>query len=156
MHIKNRVGKFLKIKTMSTSNNSVENVATENGTFQLNQYVTVIASNCSLQGEGYGDDAVLTVSNIQSGSKLYFQTPSRYPLADQNWFHFTHAKKNIYFDNRVKVNPTGRQGITISFIEFTEAPNASNTAGENPISTQFDIVNENGNVNDPTLKIVWL
>jgi len=125
-------------------------------TFQLNQYITVTPSNCTLVGSGYGNDAVLTVSDITQASKLYFSSPSQYPLADENWFHFKEATKNIYFDNNVHVNPTGASGITISFISFTATPNARNTNNSpNTISTRFDIVNENGNLNDPTLTINW-
>ncbi|MGF1747172.1 hypothetical protein [Vibrio cionasavignyae] len=137
--------------TTATANRNITNSTA----FKLNRYITVTASNCTLKGDGYDNNAVLTVSNIKRGSKLYFQSPNNYPLADQNWFHFTDAQKNVYFDNNVKVNPTGEQGITISFIEFTESPNAANTKNSNPISTTFDIVNENGFVNDPTLIIEW-
>ncbi|WP_108867528.1 hypothetical protein [Aquimarina aquimarini] len=95
------------------------------------------------------------IKNKHRESKIYFRTPHRYPLADENWFHFIEGKNNIYFENNIHVNPTGEKGITESFISFNEAPNKINTNGENPISTTFELVNENGRIDDPVFRIIW-
>jgi hypothetical protein len=137
---------------------NLNQVISESVSYNINRYISVTAANCTLDVTGYGDSSVLTVSNIKDNntSKLYFTAPSSYPLADENWFHFTNASKNVYFDNNIHINPTGAPGVTVSFISFTKSPTAANTGNAtSPISANFDIVNENGNLNDPTLKIVW-
>ena len=120
---------------------------------RINSWVTVSSEGCTLEVTGTGNDAVLTVSQITVNSKIIFT--ASLALADQNWFHFTDANKNRYFDNDVKINPTGSSGIKTSYIQFTTVPGSGNTRTSSPIQTNFDIVNENGQLNDPTLKITW-
>jgi hypothetical protein len=128
----------------------------------ISRNVRVRAINCDIMIKDYDDrpnsknTTKVIVSNIQpSGtSMLYFE--SDLPLAEQNWFHFRKGEKNKYFDNKVRLNPTGTSGIKQSFIQFTQEPNYNNTnTGNREISTTFDIVNENGSLNDPTLVIEW-
>ena len=135
-----------------------------NGVYDLGRYIKIRAINCDVRIEG-GDpysgstkNMKVVVSDIKSSgmSMLFFMTEPQYPLAEQNWFHFRNGVKNIYFDNKVRLNATGSGDVTQSFIQFTEEPNSTNTNnGNGQISTTFDIVNRNGNLNDPTLVIEW-
>ena len=145
---------------MSTPNQTVEQVTT----YRINKYLSVTAQNCTLEGQGQApyngtDNCILTVSNIRpdgSSILIFNQTTRQYPFAEQNWFHFTNARKNIYFDNKVFVHPTGRPGVFEAAISFTTSPNYENTKhASSPIETTFSIVNENGLINDPTLRIVF-
>jgi hypothetical protein len=131
-------------------------------TYSLSNYITISAINCNVRVEGYDPNygptnkTKVIVSGIQpSGiSMLFFKSVKSYPLAEQNWFHFRDGQKNKYFDNKVRLNPTGSKGINQSFIQFTEEPNLENSKTiSGNISTTFDIVNENGLLNDPTLII---
>ncbi len=149
---------------MSTS--TLQNETENQTTYNLSNYITVTALNCTVEILNYDPNygptnaTEVVVSSIQPGaiSMLFFNTRAPYPLAEQNWFHFRQGNKDVYFDNKVRLNPTGGKELYQSFIQFMEVPNSSNTSiasNAGQISTTFDVVNSNGLLNDPTLTIKW-
>ncbi|WP_422090259.1 hypothetical protein [Tenacibaculum ovolyticum] len=126
----------------------------------LNRYINVKGDNCYIEIVGNDNDPELIVNDIQDGlSTIYFKTEDRYPLAIENWFQFgmkdpkSSNNKSIYFNNYISIHT--RIDKCLSRITFIKAPSNSNTESSSSISATFNILNENGAINDPILTLKW-
>ncbi|ACJ31320.1 hypothetical protein swp_4684 [Shewanella piezotolerans WP3] len=134
---------------------------TEDRIQALNSYIDIRASGCKVAVSNVSTHGtIITVSGVNPYSSIEFSMNSRYrgkySLAEQNWFNFNSARKDIYFDNKVLVRPTGYRGAKSSAIVFTESPDRTNTGtSSKEIKTDFSIVNLHGSIDDPTLIIRW-